>query len=95
MGQERLTEEEIGPELIGDGWSLAENALHKEYEFSSFPEAVKFVIAIADLAESVQHHPDIDIRFTKVILTLMSHEAKGVTSKDIDLAKAIDRLAAE
>jgi 4a-hydroxytetrahydrobiopterin dehydratase len=94
MAQEKLSEKEIGPELTENGWSLAEDALRKEYECNSFPEAVKFVTAIADLAESIQHHPDIDIRFTKVILRLMSHDAKGVTNRDVDLAKAIDRLAA-
>ena len=49
-----------------------------------------FVNRVADAAESANHHPDIDIRYAKVTLTLSTHDAGGITQNDVDLAKAID-----
>jgi 4a-hydroxytetrahydrobiopterin dehydratase len=53
---------------------------------------MEFVNRVAGLAESADHHPDIDIRYSKVTLTLSSHDAGGITDKDIALAKAIDQV---
>ena len=54
--------------------------------------AMKFVNAVADIAEKSQHHPDIDIRWNKVTLALSTHDAGGLTKKDFDLATQFDRL---
>ena len=51
---------------------------------------MEFVNRVAELAEKANHHPDIDIRYSKVTLTLSTHDAGGITQNDIDLAKAID-----
>jgi 4a-hydroxytetrahydrobiopterin dehydratase len=58
----------------------------------TFPEAISLVNRVAEEAERANHHPDIDIRYTKVVFTLSTHDAGGVTRKDLDLAAAIDRL---
>lgn len=72
---------------ITGGESLA---LHREYSRATFAEAIAFVNVVARLAEDADHHPDIDIRFIKVSLTLSTHSARGLTEKDFDLARQID-----
>ena len=54
----------------------------------TFPDAIAFVNNVADLAEGAGHHPDIDIRYNRVRLALVTHDAGGLTSKDFDLAAA-------
>ena len=75
------------------GWEAdAEGAsIARGYQFPSFPAAVRFVDFVAELAEAADHHPDIDIRYNRVKLTLSTHSAGGVTEKDFALARAIDR----
>ena len=75
-----------------DGWQEQDNALVREFEFKSFSEAIEFVDRLADAAESENHHPDIDIRYNKVRLGLVTHDAGGITQKDFDLAVAADKL---
>ena len=58
----------------------------------TFPEAIGFVNRVADAAERANHHPDIDIRYTKLIFTLSTHDAGGITQKDLDLAGEIESL---
>jgi 4a-hydroxytetrahydrobiopterin dehydratase len=72
------------------GWSRRGDALTRQYSFRNFVEAMGFVNRVADSAEAVNHHPDIDIRYSKVTLTLSTHDSGGITQKDIDLARAID-----
>ena len=60
--------------------------------FPSFPEAIDFVVAVGRLAEEADHHPDIDIRWRTVTLTLVTHDAGGLTRLDLDLAGAVDAL---
>jgi 4a-hydroxytetrahydrobiopterin dehydratase len=72
------------------GWSRRGDALTRQYSFRNFSEAMDFVNRVADSAEAANHHPDIDIRYSKVTLTLSTHDSGGITQKDIDLAKAID-----
>ncbi len=63
--------------------------LRKEFKFETFEEAIAFVDKIAVVISEHNHHPDINITYNKVTLTSWDHEAKGVTQKDIDLAKSI------
>jgi 4a-hydroxytetrahydrobiopterin dehydratase len=77
--------------LIG-GWRLAGSALAKDYRFPGFKEAMIFVNKVATAAETANHHPDIDIRYNEVHLTLTSHDAGGITQRDVDLARAINEI---
>jgi 4a-hydroxytetrahydrobiopterin dehydratase len=72
------------------GWTLAGDAISKQYVWPSFPEAMNFVSQIADLAERADHHPDILISYRKVTLTLSTHSEGGITQKDLDLAQQIE-----
>jgi 4a-hydroxytetrahydrobiopterin dehydratase len=76
-----------------DGWVYADGALMRTFRFADFVHAIDFVEHLADVAESLQHHPDIDIRYNKVTLHLATHSAGGVTARDVELAAASDRLA--
>ena len=77
------------------GWSRRGDALAKTYRFPTFPAAIAFVTRVADAAEGMNHHPDIDIRYTKVTCSLSTHSAGGITQKDLDLAKQIERAQEE
>lgn len=75
------------------GWSRRGNQLTKSYTFATFPEGIAFVTRVAELAEAADHHPDIDIRYTKVVCTLSTHSAGGITQKDLDLAGKMEQVA--
>lgn len=74
------------------GWSLKGKEITKTVENEDFVRAMEFVNSVALLAEKQNHHPDIDIRWNKVTLTLSTHSEGGLTDKDFTLAKAIDAL---
>jgi 4a-hydroxytetrahydrobiopterin dehydratase len=73
------------------GWNRHEGKLVREWTFSDFVEAMKFVNRVAALAESAGHHPDIDIRYNRVTLGLVSHDAGGITERDAAMAGRISR----
>ena len=73
-------------------WKKKGDAIARTFEFKNFPAAIKFVNAVAKPAEKANHHPDIDIRWNKVTLTLSTHDAGGLTEKDFSLAKKFDGL---
>jgi 4a-hydroxytetrahydrobiopterin dehydratase len=73
-------------------WKLERGELVRQFEFENFIEAMNFVNSVAELAEGAGHHPDLDIRYNKVRLALMSHDAGGLTERDFDLAAGIDSL---
>jgi len=77
------------------GWTRRGNAITRTFELPTFPQAIAFVNRIADAAEKMDHHPDIDIRYTKVTCALSTHSAGGITAKDFTLAAAIDELVTE
>ena len=77
------------------GWKKKGSAIRRTCQFKDFPAAIRFVNAVARIAEKAWHHPDIDIRWNKVTLTLSTHDAGGLTRKDFDLAKKFDRLASK
>lgn len=72
------------------GWTRRGDALTRTFEFQTFPAAIAFIGRVADVAERLKHHPDIDIRYTKVTCSLWTHTAGGITAKDFKLAEAID-----
>lgn len=75
------------------GWSRKGDALMKTYSFARFADGIRFVQQIAELADTMNHHPDIDIRYTKVGFSLSTHDAGGITQSDLDLAKGIEQAA--
>jgi 4a-hydroxytetrahydrobiopterin dehydratase len=72
-------------------WKLEQGELVRTLTFDSFLQAMKFVNDVADLADKAGHHPDIDIRYNKVRLALVTHDAGGITYADIRLAQDIDK----
>lgn len=72
------------------GWEMEDDALLKTFEFSSFRDSIVFVNRMATLADQRDHHPDIDIRYTKVRVSLSTHDAGGITEKDLEMAEQID-----
>ena len=73
-------------------WKRKGSAIRRTYKFKDFPAAIRFVNSVARIAEKAWHHPDIDIRWNKVTLTLSTHDAGGLTRKDFALAKKFDGL---
>ena len=80
LGQatEALTEWEVGDALV------------RTHQFASFPDAVAAVAEVAAIAEGMDHHPDIDIRWRTVTFRCVTHSAGGITDLDVRLAQAID-----
>ena len=74
------------------GWQRKGNEIAKLFEYKDFARSMGFVNSVALLAEKANHHPDIDIRWNKVTLTLSTHSAGGLTQKDFTLAAEIDQL---
>jgi len=77
------------------GWSRRRNVLSKTFTWPTFADAIGFVNRVAKLADAANHHPDIDIRYTKVTCTLSTHDAGGITELDLDLAGKIEALRPE
>jgi len=77
-----------------NGWARRGGAIVKAYQFKTFPEGIAFINRVAAAAEAAQHHPDIDIRYTKIICSLSTHDSGGITQKDLDLAREMDSLEA-
>ena len=75
------------------GWDLVEAAITRQYRLDGFAAAIAFVVRLSYAAEAANHHPDLDIRYDKVRVTLSTHSEGGVTAKDLDLATAIERFA--
>jgi 4a-hydroxytetrahydrobiopterin dehydratase len=88
-----LTSKEIRNELKGmSGWRHRGKFIVKTFKFDKFMDGISFLNSVARVAEEHEHHPDIHIRYTNVRLSVQTHSEGGVTSWDIGLAKAIERL---
>ena len=88
-----------GPELSDalstlTGWTVAEAKLHKEYKFTDFIHAFGFMATAALAIEKMNHHPEWFNVYNRVTVDLSTHDAGGITSKDTDLAKILDEIAA-
>jgi 4a-hydroxytetrahydrobiopterin dehydratase len=89
----RLSPDEISAALHGlPLWSGNGDGLHRAVQLPSFRDAVAAIVAIADVAEELDHHPDVDLRWRTLHLTLVSHSAGGVSDLDLQLARRIDAL---
>ena len=73
-------------------WSLVQGALVREWTFPDFVAAMLFVNRVAAAAEAAGHHPDIDIRYNRVRLALVSHDAGGITERDAEMINKIDSV---
>ena len=90
---QRLAQQNIEEKLAGfPEWSLIGDSMQRTLSFESFGDSMSFVAKVAELAEDLQHHPDILIRYNKVTLTLTTHDAGGLTDKDFTFARAVDVL---
>ncbi len=74
-------------------WQEQGEAISRTFHLKDFSRAIDFVNAIAEMAEDVAHHPDIDIRYNKVTITLTTHSVGGLTRSDVELAAGIDDIA--
>jgi len=75
------------------GWTRKGDALVKTFTFATFMAGIGFVARVAEAAEKMDHHPDLDIRYTKIAVTLSTHSAGGLTDLDVELAEAMDKIA--
>ncbi len=76
----------------GLGWERRGSELERTWTGADFVASLAFVNAVGELAEAANHHPDIDIRWNRVMLHLSTHDAGGITQRDLDLAAQIDAL---
>ena len=89
----RLSPDEIAAALHGlPGWSGDGDGLRRAVQLPSFRDAVSAVVAIADVAEEMDHHPDIDLRWRTLHIAVVTHSAGGLTDNDVQLAGRIDQL---
>jgi len=76
-------------------WDLEKKHIERVFEFDDFSQAIEFVNGVAEIAEEDDHHPDIDIRYSKVTLRLSTHSEGGLTDLDFEVAEKIDTLVDE
>ena len=90
----KLTDEEVRSLLTTmHGWRSLGDAIHKEFTFRGFRGAISFVNRVAELANDAAHHPDLEIHYNRVVVSLSTHDEGGVTDKDVVLARDIDSVA--
>ncbi len=76
-----------------EGWTQKDGKLHRQFQFSSFVEAFGFMTSVALVAESMGHHPEWFNVYNRVTIDLTTHDAGGITNKDVELAKKANELA--
>jgi 4a-hydroxytetrahydrobiopterin dehydratase len=89
-----LSDDEIDSRLGSlEGWERDGNAIKREFKFKDFVGSVDFVNRITPLAEEMNHHPDLEISWNKVTVSLSTHSEGGLTGNDFELASKIDSVA--
>jgi 4a-hydroxytetrahydrobiopterin dehydratase len=73
-------------------WKFGNNGIEKNFKFKDFTQALGFIVQVGVVAEKSNHHPELFNVYNKVTIRLTTHDANGVTDKDIDLAKAIEKM---
>jgi 4a-hydroxytetrahydrobiopterin dehydratase len=92
----KLSADEIAERLKSlPGWEPADGAIRKLYRFKEFMDGIEFVNRVAEMAEAVDHHPDIAINYTRVTFSCSTHSEGGVTDKDLNLATNIETAFAD
>jgi 4a-hydroxytetrahydrobiopterin dehydratase len=74
------------------GWSRHGDSVRRVFTFGNFPEAVSFITRLVPIAEGMNHHPDVDLRYRTVTVTLSTHDAGGITHLDIEQAGRINGI---
>ena len=87
-----ISPDEINKSLVSHGWDYAEKKISKSFTFDAYMEGIQFVQKIAVLAEAQNHHPDINIGWCKVDISITSHDLGGVSTKCVNLALGIDNI---
>lgn len=93
MGRTRLDEAEIRGLLADTGWALEGDAISATFPFANYEQAFAFAARIALYAQRVDHHPDLLIKWAMVAVTWSTHDAGGVTRRDIDAALHVSSFA--
>ena len=89
---ERLDDETIRAQLETlEGWSIKNGKLHREYDFENFAQTRAFVERVCDVADEHNHHPEVWFTYSKAIVEITTHDAGGLTEKDVLLARALHR----
>ncbi len=91
---DQLSNEKVAAATHDLGWSISGSTLRASYATNDFTSGVQFVNRIAAAAEELNHHPDIALTYPEVGVTLTSHDADGLTKRDVELAKQISQIAA-
>jgi 4a-hydroxytetrahydrobiopterin dehydratase len=90
----KSTEKEIQAALAElDSWTIESGKLHREYKFRDFVQAFGFMAQAALLAERAAHHPEWFNVYNRVVVDLTTHDAQGITQKDLDLAREMEQIA--
>ena len=93
MERRKLSESEIESALAAtSGWALEGGQIAKSFEFPSYLAGVTFLSAIAHLAEAMDHHPDLDLRYRKLRVALNTHDVGGISPLDFELARRIEAI---
>ena len=87
-----LHPDEVKKSISTYGWNLSDNKICKVFEFESYLDGVEFINKKAPIAERLNHHPDINLGYCKVEISIYSHDLGGVTTKCINLATTIDSI---
>ena len=96
MKRKRLSAEEIEANLPDlKNWTVGNDKLSKKYEFANFAESLSFVNRVAEIAESLDHHPDVLFGWGYAEFFITTHDAGGITQRDFELAKRIDEIEIE
>jgi 4a-hydroxytetrahydrobiopterin dehydratase len=90
-----LNDEQIDARLaeLQDGWERAGDAIRRVFERKDFVGSVDFINALTPVAEELNHHPDLEVSWNKVTVSITTHSQGGITDNDFELAKRIDALA--
>lgn len=75
-----------------ENWEFENDGIVKKFQFKNFIDALGFIVKVGVIAEKMNHHPELFNVYNKVSIRLTTHDVKGVTTKDFDLAKAIDAI---
>tara|TARA_B100001250_G_scaffold305654_1_gene267584 strand:- start:697 stop:966 length:270 start_codon:yes stop_codon:yes gene_type:complete len=87
-----LHPDEIKKSIEPMGWSLSAGSISKEWSFSKYTSAIDFVVEVSKIADRLDHHPEMHIGYSTVLVSISSHDLGGVSTKCVNLANMIDAL---
>lgn len=94
MSELKLSPQELAAQLVQlDGWTIEAEKLHKQFRFPSFVEAFGFMSSLASVSEAIGHHPEWFNVYNQVTIDLTTHDAGGITLKDVEWARKANELA--